>query len=128
MTVQGQKIENSEKTNKQNMMSAVPFMELSATGTLTGIENINGTDTYVIDYGSGVMGYYDTKTGLKVREAVETNVMGQESTANTDYADYKEVSGVKIPHKVTVYLGPQALDFTVSKVVINEGVTAEDFK
>ncbi|MFC7356410.1 M16 family metallopeptidase [Jejudonia soesokkakensis] len=128
MVVQGQRMDNDDTMNKQNMMTTKPFMELDATGALEAIETINGTDAYRINFGEGVKAFYDTTTGLKIREAVDVTMMGQSSTSITDYSNYQEVAGVKIPYTVTRYLGPQALDFTVSKVVVNEGVSDADFE
>lgn len=128
MIVQGQKMENDDTMNKQNMMTTKPFMELEATGTLEAIETINGTDAYRINFGEGIKAFYDTETGLKIREAIDVTMMGQSTTSITDYNNYQEVAGVKIPYTVTRYLGPQALDFIVSEVVINEGVSDADFE
>jgi hypothetical protein len=128
MVVQGQKMDNDETMNKQNMMMSKPFMELDATGALEAIENVNGTDAYRINFGEGIKAFYDTKTGLKIRDAIDVTMMGQSSTSITDYSNYTEVAGVKIPYTVTRYLGPQALEFTVSKVVVNEGVSDKDFE
>lgn len=129
MVVQGQKIENEDKMNQQNMLMAKPFMELSAdAAVLVAIENINGSDAYKVDFGNDIYAYYDTKTGLKVRDEITASMMGQTNTAITNYSDYTEVEGVKVPYTITKSLGPQDLAFKVSKVTINKGVTEEDFK
>lgn len=48
-------------------------------------------------------------------------------TQMTYYSDYKEVKGIKVPHKTTLNIGVE-LELTTSDVKINEGVTDEDFK
>lgn len=112
--------------------SAVPFEELTLANEkdikVTGIESINGAEAYAVKNGD-VTYYYDVKSGLKVAEARVEEQMGQKMTQTTLYGDYKEVKGIKIPHKVTLNLGPGAdLELTVSEVKINEGVTAADFQ
>ncbi len=54
--------------------------------------------------------------------------MGQTMTVPTGFSDYKEVNGVKFPHKMTQSFGPQNFEFNVSSIQINEGVTEEDFQ
>jgi hypothetical protein len=67
------------------------------------------------------------KTGLKIAEAKELEQGGQKMTQMTYYSDYKEVKGIKVPHKTTLNIGVE-LELTTSDVKINEGVTEEDFK
>ena len=46
---------------------------------------------------------------------------------NYNHATYKEVNGVMMPQTMKVNAGPQVLEFNMSEIKINEGVTAEDF-
>ena len=94
--------------------------------TLGGVENINGADAYAVKNGKTTY-FYDVKSGLKIAEAKEMEQMGQKMTQTTNYADYKEVKGVKVPHKTTLNIGVE-LEMTTSEVKINEGVSEEDFK
>jgi hypothetical protein len=48
-------------------------------------------------------------------------------TQTTYYSDYKDVKGIKVPHKINMNVGIE-LDMTVNEVKINEGVTAADFQ
>jgi len=48
-------------------------------------------------------------------------------TVTTAYSDYKDVKGVKIPHAITINQGFE-LNFIMSDVKVNEGVTDADFK
>lgn len=109
---------------------AVPFEELTLANnkdlTLDGIENINGSDAYKVKNGKTTY-YFDAKSGLKVAEAKELEQMGQKMTQMTYYSDYKEVKGVKIPHKTLLNVGVE-IELTTTDVKINEGVTPEDFK
>lgn len=110
---------------------ANPFPEISLLKkeglTVAGIENINGNDAYAIKNG-GVTMFYDVKSGLKVAQSEEVEVApGQKITINTPYSDYRDVKGVKVPHKTTLNIGIE-IELTVSEVKINEGVTDADFQ
>lgn len=111
--------------------SAMPFPELTmaekASVTLDGIESFNGADAYVIKNGKTTH-YYDVNTGLKLGKAVVQEANGQKMTQITNYGDYKEVKGIKVPYKVTMAFGPQEIEFKTTDVKINEGVSDADFQ
>lgn len=128
--VQGQRKELTAEELKEQKEGAVPFEELTlATNPntkLEGIENMNGTDVYVVKNGKTTY-YYDVKTGLKTAEAKEMEQMGQKATQTTYYSNYKDVKGIKIPYEIDMNIGID-LKLMTTDVKINEGVTAEDFK
>lgn len=130
MIQQGQRKDFTADELKEMKASAYPFEELNLLNdssiTLGGVENINGADAYAVKNGKTTY-FYDVKSGLKVAEAKEMEQMGQKMTQTTNYADYKEVKGVKVPHKTTLNIGVE-LEMTTSEVKINEGVSEEDFK
>lgn len=130
MVQQGQRKDFTADELKDMKASAYPFEELNLLNdssiTLGGVENINGADSYAVKNGKTTY-FYDVKSGLKVAEAKEMEQMGQKMTQTTNYADYKEVKGVKVPHKTTLNIGVE-LEMTTSEVKINEGVSEEDFK
>ena len=45
-----------------------------------------------------------------------------------EMGDYKEVNGVKFPFSLSQTMGPQKIDFTVTDVKVNEGVSDADFQ
>lgn len=110
--------------------SAVPFEELSMANnkevTLKGIEAINGNEAYAVQKGT-VTYYYDVKNNLKVAESREADGPTGKMKMFTYYGDYKDVKGIKVPHKVNMNVGIE-LDMTVNEVKINEGVTPADFQ
>lgn len=130
MVQQGQRKDFTADELKDMKASAYPFEELNLLNdssiTLGGVENINGADAYAVKNGKTTY-FYDVKSGLKIAEAKEMEQMGQKMTQTTNYADYKEVKGVKVPHKTTLNIGVE-LEMTTSEVKINEGVSEEDFK
>lgn len=127
---QGQRHEMSAEDFADEKATAGIFDEVAllkkATLTLDGIEPFNGSDAYVIKDGKTTF-YYDVKSGLKVAESKLVEKGEQKMTVTTNYGDYKEVKGVKFPHTVTINQGFE-LNFVVSDVKINEGVSDADFK
>ncbi len=93
---------------------------------LDGIEPMNGVDAYVIKNGKTTL-YYDVKTGLKVASVTNLERDGKKMTSTVSFGDYKEVKGVKFPFNVIMNQGFD-LDFKMSEVKINEGVTDADFQ
>ena len=127
---QGQR-KNMEGTDLAEMKaSATPFEELQLSKkegiVLSGIETFNGSDAYGVKNGKTTF-YYDTKSGLKVAEAKTMEQGGKTITQTTNYADYKEIKGVKIPFEIIQNVGFE-LDIKMSEVKINEGVTDADFQ
>ncbi|MDP3312863.1 pitrilysin family protein [Lutibacter sp.] len=96
--------------------------------TLVNIEPINGNDAYVVKMGDDTTIYYDVKSGLKIKQVTEVKAMGQTMQQGMEFADFKEVNGVKFPHLYKMSAGPQQFDFITKELKINEGVTVTDFK
>ncbi len=126
----GQKVPFSEEEIAEHKEKTI-FPELlnpSEDTTLEKIAPFNGNDAYVIKIGDDKTAYYDVETGLKIGEENLLEVNGQSMTQMLTFGDYKEVKGVKIPHDMTMSVGPQKMEMEVTEVKINEGLSAEDFK
>ncbi|MEL1255836.1 pitrilysin family protein [Flavobacterium sp. DGU38] len=126
---QGQR-KNLEGADLAEMKAnAAPFEELQLSKrtdlTVSGIEQINGNDTYSIKDGKTIY-FYDVKSGLKVAETKVKEQSGQSTTQTTYFNDYKEVKGVKVPFNLIQNAGFE-LDIKMSDIKINEGVTEKDF-
>lgn len=125
---QRQNIEGTMLTDMRN--AATPFEELSLSKkqglTLETIESINGKDAYAVKNGKTTL-YYDVTSGLKLAESKVVEQGGQSITQTTNYADYKEVKGVKVPFNIIQNVGFE-LDIKMSDVKINEGVSDADFQ
>ncbi len=90
--------------------------------SLEGIENINGENAYTLKVpGTGVSYtyYYNVDSGLKVRESTMVNFGGQIQTNTTDYSDYTEQSGLKLPGKKSLSLGGQEISLSLDSVELN---------
>jgi zinc protease len=122
---QGQRTDVTGEELAEMQAGAVPFDELelmNKAGLTVAQENFNGTDAYAIKDGKTTL-YYDVKTGLKLGE---TKTAEQGSQTRT-FSDYREVKGVKYPHKVLMNVGVD-IDLTMTEMKVNEGVTAADFQ
>jgi zinc protease len=110
--------------------SATPFEELQLSKRtdlkVDRIEAVNGNDAYVIKDGKTAY-FYDVKSGLKVAESKIREQAGQSVTQITNFNDYKEVKGVKVPFNIVQNVGFE-LDIKMSDIKINEGVSDADFQ
>ncbi|HEX8576944.1 MAG TPA: insulinase family protein [Flavobacterium sp.] len=129
-SAQGQKKELTAEEIQNEKFYSNPFPELllaSKPGiTVTGIETIDNKEAYVIKDGKKTL-YYDTKTGLKIGETQTQEVQGKPMTQTVIYSDYKEVKGVKVPHKTAMNVGID-IELKTSDVKTNEGVSDADYQ
>lgn len=126
---QGQKIPYNEDQIKTAKIDANPFPELKVgDATLEGIETVEGVDAYVVALSDNYKAYYNVDSGLKMQTVQTMSQAGQTMSIPTGYSDYQEVEGVKFPFKMTQAAGPQTFEFDVTEILVNEGVSAEDFE
>ncbi|MDW9382684.1 pitrilysin family protein [Chryseobacterium sp. JV558] len=125
MEAQGQKMPLNEK-QKAEMSDPELFPELifakSAEYKLAGIEKYNNEDSYVVK-GTKDTYYYSVKTGLKTGEVK----VGEGGSIPTSYADYKDVSGVKLPFTIIQNMGGMDINLAVKSYLINQAKDS-DFK
>ncbi|MFQ6600864.1 M16 family metallopeptidase [Flavobacterium sp. C3NV] len=126
---QGQR-KNLEGADLADMKaSAAPFEELQLQKRtdlkVEGIEPINGSDAYVIKDGKTTY-YYDVKSGLKTAKGKVREQDGKSSSQITNFNDYREVKGIKVPFNLVQNVGFE-LDIKMSDIKINEGVSEKDF-
>jgi predicted Zn-dependent peptidase len=126
----GQKVPMSKEEIAENLKNTELFEELgfakSADYKLAGIEKINGEDSYAIKSGDKAY-YYSVKTGLKTGETETVKAQGQTMTIPTTFADYKDVSGVKMPYTITVNQMGMDMVMKVKSYDINQAKDS-DFK
>lgn len=127
---QGQRKEVIGYELSEMKSSAIPFDELVLINNpkvvLEGIEKYNDSDTYILKDGNSKY-YYDMKSGLKVAEIKSMDVNGQLLSQTSNFSDYREVNGIKIPYVNTINIGMEIL-LTTTDVKINEGVSDIDFQ
>lgn len=126
---QGQKIEFNADQIKEAKENSHPFPELKNKAVaVEGIEPYDNGKAYKVKMSDKKTSFFDTKTGLKTKDVVVQEQGGQKFTTEVNYSNYKDVNGIKFPFTMTISFGPQNIDFNVSEVKINEGVSDEDFK
>lgn len=126
---QGQKIPYNQEQIEAAKADANPFPELNVgDAKVESIEKVNGNDAYVVKMDENSKAYYDVASGLKVQSVKTVNQGGQSMAIPTGYSDYREVKGVKFPFVISQSMGPQTFEFKVSEILVNEGVSQEDFK
>jgi len=89
---------------------------------LAGIEKFNNEDSYVIKDDKTTY-YYSVKTGLKTGEVKA----GEGGSIPTSYADYKDVSGVKMPYTIIQNMGGMDINLAVKSYTVNQAKDS-DFK
>ncbi len=96
--------------------------------TLKGMEDVNGASAYMLEVedskGKKSIEYYDATSFLLVKHVEDGSV--------TEFADYKEVpnsGGYKIPHTVTIPLGPGMTVATKVKTAeVNKNIPDTEFQ
>jgi zinc protease len=99
---------------------------------LLGMERLNGRAAYRVELtmpnGKRTIYYIDSENGLKLREMeIEQTTIGN-ATQTTDFGDYREVNGVKFPHRQLLYAGQQGVLTEVQKIELNKNLPDERFK
>lgn len=99
--------------------------------TLTGIENIDGKEMYVVKQVDGEEEsfiYYD-KTSFLKEKVVSIRKQGEETSETTiTYADYKDVGGFLFPHTTSIGFGPFVMTGKVTSIVLNKKPDLSSFK
>lgn len=131
MVMQGQRKDLREEELKKAKEESAPFPELNYLNNnvvLEGIETIEGKKAYKLRISDEKSIFYDMESGLKLQEVNTTEMQGQKMQQTLIYDDYKEVSGIKFPFKLTQSMGPQSMEFFVQEIKVNEGVSDADFE
>lgn len=108
---------------------AIIFKELnwetnSKEVNLVNIQEVNGEEAYAVEVitldDKTIWEYYSVSSGLKLK-TVNTSDDGQggEMVITIEYADYKDVNGVMIPHSMSLDQAGQPMTATLSEAVIN---------
>ena len=101
------------------------YKERGATVELGAQEKVGDRDAYVLTYkpktGSTVRMYLDAQTYLPLRSVVKVNVpqLGQDVEQTTDFSDYRDVDGVKVPFQIKNSSPLQTYTITATKVEQN---------
>jgi hypothetical protein len=128
--LEGKQLENLQAQSQ--FMPELKYGELGYQLQLESLELVDGKETYRVEVthpGSGTgYDYYDTETGLRIREdKIEVSPEG-EMVQTTMLSDYKAVDGILFPHKLDLTIGQQQISVTVDDIKINTGLDDSEFK
>lgn len=129
---QGQRKDLSAEEIEKVKEESATFPELNylAVGgiALDGMETVGDKKAYKIKVTDNKTVFYDAETSLKLQEVNVTEMQGQQVKQTLMYDDYKEVSGILFPFKLTQSMGPQNIEFIVTEIKVNDGVSPADFE
>jgi outer membrane lipoprotein-sorting protein len=121
-------ISGNQLDNMRNSAFPHPFMgykELGITAELTGKEAVGGRDAYVIVFdpptGSTIRNFIDAETLLPIKTVSKVQIpqLGQEVEQTTEFFDYKEVDGVKVPFRIRTSSSVQTISITFTNIEHN---------
>ncbi|MGV3640827.1 MAG: M16 family metallopeptidase [Adhaeribacter sp.] len=117
---------------KSILTNMLQLDKLGVKQNLLGMERINGRAAIRVELtfpsGKRHIHYFDSETGLKLREVEITQTNIGTATQTTDFGDYREVEGLKFPFRIITYVGNQAIRTTVDQVEVNKNLKEETFK
>lgn len=118
--------------NKSNgLLPELNYGKTEMNYELTGIENVNGKDVYVLkvmDGQSETYEYYDVTTYMKVKTVSIRTEEGETTEMSTAYADYKDVSGILFAHSLVISVGEAGFSGTVTSIEVNGKIDLKEFK
>ena len=117
--------ELSEKAKEKGLFPET-YLDASSI-SLVSLITIEGADVYKLMIEKDSFRYYDANSGLLVRTEKTEEAQGQKVTSIEDLSDYREVNGVLFPYEQKITSGPQIIGLSATEIIVNEGVSAEDF-
>jgi len=128
--ITGDKLEDLKLQSNIHLM--FDYAKYNVKTELSGKEDVDGVEAYkiILTYPTGTKRseYYDVKSGFKIREVSKIKSPQGEFTQIIDLQDYKEVNGLKVPHKMIQTMGPQKLELIVTSTEVNTGLSDALFK
>jgi outer membrane lipoprotein-sorting protein len=121
-------ITGNQLDNLRNGSFPHPFLnykELGTTARLVGTEKASEREAYVLVFeptsGSSVRQFIDAETYLPIKTVATVNVpqLGQDVEQTTEFLDYRETDGIKIPFKVSSTSSIQGFTVTIDNVEHN---------
>jgi len=119
------------KSKSNGIIPEMNFVKNGLTHELVGIENMNGSDYYVmkiIDGKNESYDYFNKATFMKEKTINITTTEGETTESTTTYSDFKEVNGMKFAHTITQSVGPMVLSGTVTSMIVNGKIDMKIFE
>lgn len=120
-------ITGNQLENMRNAFFPNPFMNYKERGTtveLGGKEQVNGRDAHILvlkpKSGSVARQFIDAETYLPIKLVIKVDVPEVGEVEQTsEFSDYREVDGVKLPFGIRVSSAAQSFTISVTKVEHN---------
>jgi predicted Zn-dependent peptidase len=131
---QGKRTEMTPEEIMKKSKSPGVFPELNhkeQNYTLTGIENVDGKEMYVVKQidGEEESFIYYNKTSYLKEKVVSIRKQGEETAETTiTYGDYKDVEGFLFPYSTSIGFGPFVMTGKVSAIILNKKPDLSSFK
>lgn len=136
-TLQGNReIMGNQLDNMRNGAFPHPFLNYKDRGTsvqLSGKEKIGEREAYLVIFdpasGSAVRQYIDAETYLPIKSIVKVDVpqLGRGIEQTTEFSDYREADGIKLPFRARSTSSVQNFTVTIAKVEHNVQVDEKLF-
>lgn len=112
-----------------------PYFEYKKMGIkveVVGIESIEGKDAYNLTVttpsGKKSTQYYDIESGFMVRTITTAETPQGSFSSTIDMSDYKEVAGVKFPHKLNQSTPMGSIELTATSIEVNTNLPDSMFE
>jgi len=130
LILEGEKLE--ELKNQAIVNPFLYYKENKVKLELVGMENINGIPAYKIITTSTndkkTSHYYDKESNLKIREVSSVTSPKGTFSQIIDMSDYREIDGIRFPHKLIQDMGPRAIELNVTSIEVNSGIDDSIFE
>lgn len=108
------------------------YLKYGVTSVFSGIDTVDNRETYKIiwELPSAIewIYYYEKESGLLVKQVIIHDT-GQGMFSQTNFLyDYKEVNGIKFPHRFTQISGGQVFELDVELLEVNTGIDDSEFE
>lgn len=114
------------------ILPELKYDEMGYKTQLLNIEQVNGQDAFVVEIvsptGLKYTDYFAVESGLKLRSVKREETSRGPTIIVSNYADYKEIKGVKFPHSLIVQAGPQKITAKAESIIVNKKIDKEIFK
>lgn len=115
---------------KAQIFVAGPFAayaDLGYKAEAQGNEKVGSVDAAKVKLtspgGTTAMHYFDSGTGYLIQTVQESDMQGQMVETVMDFADYKEVGGMMLPHKTSIDVGGMfQMTSTITKAEVNKEI------
>jgi zinc protease len=126
----GKELEDQKIETYLNYEAA--YKELGLKLKMLELSKVEGQDAYKVEVtlpsGTKLVQYFDKNSGLKLREEKTSDTPQGQGTEVISFFDYKDVNGVKFPHKVKMENPGFSMEFNIQSIELNKGVKDDLFK